>query len=258
MTSTHRLLEGILQQYPGLLRRHLAASIPAHAWHIDLVRSAVGDHATVVDVGGAVSLFSVGCAQVGMTAILMDDQFGDPFDRAVAAAKREALEGVIVPSGVQIVRRDIGRDGIGLLPESVDAITSFGVLEHLHDSPKDSLHEMWKALRPDGLLLIGTPNCANLMKRIRAVRGKAKWSRMQDWYERPVFRGHVREPDVEDLLYIARDLGIEDVAVLGRNWMGLDNPNPWLRRTARAADRLLRLRPQLCSDIYLVGRKRQH
>jgi SAM-dependent methyltransferase len=154
-----------------------------------------------------------------------------------------------------VMRRDIGADGIGIPPESADAFTSFHVLEHLNRSPKAALHEMWKALRPGGILLIGTPNSANLRKRISAVFGRAKWSSMQDWYERPVFRGHVREPDVDDLRYIARDLRIADAPVIGRNWMGTESTRPLRRAAANLADRILRLRPQLCSDIYLLGRK---
>ena len=36
---------------------------------------------------------------------------------------------------------------------------------------------------------------------------------MAHWYEPELFRGHVREPDVDDLRYIARDMGLEDVVV---------------------------------------------
>jgi SAM-dependent methyltransferase len=254
MTPTERTLAAILNEYPAVLRRFLAPSLQRCAWQIDVVRRGVGSNATVVDVGGAVSLFAPGCAAIGMRAILIDDSFDDD-DREIGAAKREAIARVIRPRGVMVMRRDIGVDGVGIPPESADAFTSFGVLEHLHRSPKAALHEMWKGLRPGGLLLIGTPNRANLRKRIALLFGGAKWSSMQDWYERPEFRGHVREPDVDDLRYIVRDLGIPRAAVLGRNWMGTQSPKRPVRVAARLGDGLLRLRPQLCSDIYLVGRK---
>lgn len=255
MTQTQRILAAILNEYPTALRRFLAPSIPRCAWHIDLVRDAVGARATVVDVGGAVSLFAPGCAAIGMKTILIDDQFDDPYDREVGAAKREAVARVIKPRGVLVMRRDIGVDGVGVPSESADAFTSFGVIEHLNRSPKAALHEMWKGLRPHGLLLVGAPNCANIRKRVSAVRGRSKWSRMADWYERAVFRGHVREPDVEDLLYIARDLGVKKPKILGRNWMGVESPRRFVHVAAEVADRALRLRPQLCSDIYLLARK---
>jgi SAM-dependent methyltransferase len=254
-STTQSVLSAVLAEYPPLLRRAFAPSLPRTAWHIETVREAAGEGATVVDVGGAVSLFAPACAALGMRAILIDDQFDDPYDREVSDAKREVLARVIRPLGVIVMRRDIGADGVGIPPESADAFTSFHVLEHLSRSPKAALHEMWKALRPGGVLLIGTPNSANLRKRISALFGRAKWSSMQDWYELPVFRGHVREPDVDDLRYIARDLRIDEVRVAGRNWMGTESPRPLRRAAARMADRALRLRPQLCSDIYLLGRK---
>jgi hypothetical protein len=43
---------------------------------------------------------------------------------------------------------------------------------------------------------------------------------MDDWNEREQFRGHVREPDVGDLQYIARDPGLRQVRIVGRNWAG--------------------------------------
>ena len=69
------------------------------------------------------------------------------------------------------------------------------------------------------------------------------------------FRGHVREPDVDDLHCIARDLGLEEVEIVGRNWAGLLSPNPWVRRLAVVAGPVLIHRPSLCSDLYLIGRK---
>jgi hypothetical protein len=78
---------------------------------------------------------------------------------------------------------------------------------------------------------------------------------MSDWYEPDRFRGHVREPDVDDLHYIARDMRLSEVEVIGRNWLLTKRP-PGLRWAGTIVDRILRLRPSLCADIYLVGRKR--
>ena len=78
---------------------------------------------------------------------------------------------------------------------------------------------------------------------------------MQDWYEVERFRSHVREPDVDDLRYIAADLGLESARVIGRNWSGYRSRFRAARLVIPLTDRMLRLRPSLCSDIYLVGRK---
>ena len=77
---------------------------------------------------------------------------------------------------------------------------------------------------------------------------------MDEWYEQPVFGGHVREPDVDDLRYIARDLGLTAVRVHGRNYLGRGHGGA-KGALAQLADPFLRSRPGLCSDIYLVGQK---
>jgi hypothetical protein len=99
-------------------------------------------------------------------------------------------------------------------------------------------------------------NCANLRKRITLLPGWGKWSAMQDWYDAPRFRGHVREPDVEDLRYIARDMELTQVRILGRNWAGRGSPRRLIRMITPFVDSMLRLRSSLCSDLYLIGNNR--
>jgi hypothetical protein len=111
-------------------------------------------------------------------------------------------------------------------------------MEHWHHSPKALFGQLMRALRPGGLFFLGVPNCVNLRKRLMVPLGRGKWSPMGDWYEQPVFRGHVREPDVDDLWYIARDLALVDAACSGATGLA----------TGRATDgrALLRLLPTGC------------
>jgi SAM-dependent methyltransferase len=127
-------------------------------------------------------------------------------------------------------------------------------MEHWHNSPKRLFAEVARALRPGGLFLLGVPNCVNLRKRLTVPLGVGKWSAMAEWYEEELFRGHTREPDVGDLYYIARDLGLAEVEVFGRNWAGYANRHRGVRVVTPFIDRLLQVRPTLCSDIYVCGR----
>ena len=65
----------------------------------------------------------------------------------------------------------------------------------------------------------------------------------------------MREPTTGELRQIAADLGLEQVEVWGRNWLGLVNEGPAMRVVSRLADRPLRVVPSLCSDIYVAGRR---
>ena len=156
--------------------------------------------------------------------------------------------------GVTVEARDPLVKGFAFPPESLDAVTCFDSMEHWHRSPRQLFASIRAALVPGGLFVLGVPNCVNLRKRITVPFGRGKWSQMSHWYETEIFRGHVREPDVDDLHYIARDMRLADVEILGRNWAGYAGSR--LVRTLTAlVDRPLRLRPTLCSDLYLVGRK---
>jgi SAM-dependent methyltransferase len=212
-----------------------------------------GDRPTVIDIGGGFGLFSVGIAALGGRSIMIDDNAiwrsseWQPHFPAVARVWER--------HGVEVIERDVIANGLGDAVEVADAITSFHFVEHVHASPKRLFHDAVTRLSPDGVFAIGAPNCANLRKRVAAVLGRTSWSTISEWYEEPEFRGHVREPSVGDLRYIGRDLGLRDTAIYGRNFLGFASPSPIRRAAARIADRALRLRPTLCSDLYLVARK---
>ncbi|MBV9124902.1 MAG: methyltransferase domain-containing protein, partial [Planctomycetes bacterium] len=146
-------------------------------------------------------------------------------------------------------------EGIHFPAESLDVVTTFDSMEHWHHSPKKLFASVVKSLAAGGLFILGGPNCFNLRKRLTVPLGIGGWSRMTDWYEPEVFRGHVREPSVADLRYIAKDMGLTDVAILGRNWAGLHSRFGVARAVTPVIDRVLWLRPSLCSDIYLLGTK---
>ena len=259
-------LQGVARGFPADLVAAQLADIPRVAFQVNVVLERVGSDAAICDVGSGVGLFPAACASAGMRVTMMDD-FAPPFaDEASARANPDAPDAVNFGGveealayhrslGVAVATRDPLEAGFGFEPDSLDVVTSFDSMEHWHRSPKRLFGEILEALRPGGLFFLGVPNCVNLRKRLTVPLGYGKWSQMSHWYEPEYFRGHVREPDVDDLHYIARDLGLDRVEILGRNWAGLVSPNRWLRRLTPLIDGLLSRRPTLCSDLYLVGRK---
>jgi hypothetical protein len=57
------------------------------------------------------------------------------------------------------------------------------------------------------------------------------------------------------LRYIARDLGLRDARIIGRNWQGHQSPNRWIRMATKLMDTPIRPIPALCSFLYLIGHK---
>lgn len=227
--------------------------IPRMAFNIGLISQRLTSNARIADIGGGVGLFSPTCAALGASTVLVDD-FSDLSNIAIAES---ILHNVHHKFGVEVVSRDVIGQGVDFQPASLDVVTTFDSMEHWHNSPKHLFHQLVTSLKPGGLFVIGVPNCVNLRKRLAVPLGIASWSPMSAWYEPATFRGHVREPSVDDLKYIARDLELAEQSILGRNWLGYANRSPLLRKLTKLIDSPLRLIPSLCSNIYLVAQKRK-
>lgn len=259
-------LEALARRFPDELVEAQRLDLPRIEFQLGLLLERAPAGARLCDVGSGLGLFPIACARAGLQVTMMDD-FAPPFaDEASAQATPDAPDAVYFggtdavldlhrSQGVTVEQRDPLAEGFGFPPESLDVITTFDSMEHWHRSPKRLFAEIREALVPGGLFVLGVPNCVNLRKRLTVPLGYGKWSQMSHWYEPEVFRGHVREPDVDDLRYVARDMALVDVEIFGRNWAGYLNARPAIRALTRAIDPLLQLRPTLCSHIYLLARK---
>jgi SAM-dependent methyltransferase len=241
----------LAHRYPPELREAQLRDVPRIAFHINLALTAVGSPCgrTICDIGGGIGLFSLGCAALGFARVILVDDFGDEINRQVG----QGILALHHKGGVEVISRDVIREGIGALDGPLDVVTSFDSMEHWHHSPKRLFRSLVSMLSPHGHFILGVPNCANLRKHLAVLFGRASWSSMSDWYEAEVFRGHVREPDVNDLRYLAKDLGLGAVRILGRNWLGYRSQSSAVRLATAIFDRALRVRPSLCADIYLLA-----
>jgi cyclopropane fatty-acyl-phospholipid synthase-like methyltransferase len=254
LKDIYPIVDGIVKKYWVGFPSYITDSYTKKtAFEIRLLQNSLKEikGKTVIDVGGGWGCFTASCAALGMNAILIDD-FNDPW-RSDQNDPRQSL-----PSdfGFKRIKRDIIVGGLGTYSEPVDAITSFDLIEHLHASPKKFLHDAMRELQKDGVLILGAPNCVNLRKRLTVPFGRGQWSDFYSWYEPKIFRGHVREPDVQDLKKIAEDISLCDYQILGRNWLGFGSPSKLVRLSTRISHKILNHFPSVCSDIYLLGFKR--
>jgi len=192
------------------------------------------------------------CQKLGYQTTIIDDyqdagHTGNALDRVL---KLNEDAGVSI-TNADVFQIDSNQFEIG----KYDLVFSSDSMEHWHNSPKNLFHSLWNGMNDGALFWLGVPNCVNLRKRVTALFGRNKWTRMEDWYEPEVFRGHVREPDTEDLVYIAQDLGAQRYQIVGRNWIGYRHPSKVIRWLIRPTDRILQRFPGLCSDIYLFASK---
>jgi 2-polyprenyl-3-methyl-5-hydroxy-6-metoxy-1,4-benzoquinol methylase len=249
--KVERIIKKLYEEYwPSYDSEVIRAGIKRHCFHIDMILSTKGINCTICDIGGGWGIFSAVCAQLGMKSVLVDDfrdegffDFNDP---------RFEMQRYY---GIEIISRDVIKDGIDFPPETFDAFTCIDSMEHWHHSPKTLFYQLVNALKPGGIFVLGVPNCVSLHKRVAALLGYGRWSTMADWYEKTSFRGHMREPNVKDLIYIANDIGLVEIKIIGRNWLLMGANNKVIRLIAPIYDRITRLRPSFCTSLYMVGKK---
>jgi len=244
------ILNSVVDQYPASIGPGQRTQVGRMSYEMSLFVPDVSPGARVCDLGAGWGTIALGCAAAGLKAVLVDDYRERGF---FETETMEAMRALYQKYGVEMVSRDLVTEGLGFPDGSLDAVTCFDSIEHWHGSPKKALHDSVRALRPGGRFVIATPNCVNLRKRITVPLGRGKWSPLKEWYEHELFRGHVREPDVDDLRFIAADLGLKDVRIAGRNWNGYYSERRITRALTRVFDSVLRLKPSLCSDLYLTG-----
>jgi 2-polyprenyl-3-methyl-5-hydroxy-6-metoxy-1,4-benzoquinol methylase len=249
------VLSNVANQYPKDLVDGQLRDIPRISFNIAIALEAakpkLNSELEICDLGGGIGLFSVGCAAYGMKRTVLIDDFDDSVNHKVG----DSILTLHRRLGVEVIARNVVENGIDDIAGAFDIITTFDSMEHWHNSPKKLFHTVVNKLKPGGVFVLGVPNCVNIRKRITVPLGIGKSSGMQDWYEADKFRGHVREPDVSDLRYIARDMGLIDIRIYGRNWLGYKSARQAVRLVTKITDYPLRLKPSLCSDIYMIGRK---
>ena len=248
------ILESVVSQYPQANGPGQRMQIGRMSYEMSLFVPYVPAGGRVCDLGGGWGTVALGCAAAGLKAVLVDDYRDPGFSDEETVAAMQAL---YKKYGVEVISRDLVKEGLDFPEGSLDALSCFDTIEHWHGSPKRTLHDAIRALKPGGRFVMATPNCVNLRKRITVPFGRGRWSELSVWYDNEVFRGHVREPDVSDLRFIANDLGLKDVRIIGRNWNGYYAERRLVRVLTRIFDSALRLKPSLCSDLYLTGFKPQ-
>ena len=133
-----------------------------------------------------------------------------------------------------------------------DVLMSHDVLEHFHASPRVTLNNLLKYVRPEGIMVITVPNAANLRKRVHLLFGKTNYNRFEYYYWYPgLWRGHVREYVRNDLILLNRYLGLE-LLELSTYHLQLDVLPAWARPLFTS---LTHLFPGFRDSWVLVSRK---
>ena len=232
MTEIDRLYSELYSEYPDEFQSILRLNRSRILWQVGIVSRHVAEGGKLIDIGAGIVPFMLICQKLGYNATVVDDLADDTYQ---SKASMEVLE-LFDKSGVRFIKADAFTDDLASVT-NLDMVTSHDSMEHWHNSPKRMFHNFWSKMNSGALFFLGVPNCVNLRKRITVPFGHGKWSQMKDWYEPEIFRGHVREPDVDDLRYIANDLKASRHEIHGRNWIGYRHPSGFVRSLTPVIDR---------------------
>lgn len=94
------------------------------------------------------------------------------FQEGLAKIKEETFAQVMHQLGITTVAADLETERWPIDDSTIDAIVLTEVIEHLYVDPLHALLEANRVLKPEGILLISTPNLLSLRNRINFLRGE--------------------------------------------------------------------------------------
>lgn len=152
----------------------------------------------VLDVGVvpghmAMALRRLGCEVHGITdhEISGHGRYGED-----DLSRRWTQEGITLHNAV------IDREVLPLPDNFFDGVIFTEVLEHLVYNPKTLIREIHRILKPNGEVVVSTPNVARVENRIKALIGWNVYPRSEEFYFSDLYKRHNREytlREVEDL-----------------------------------------------------------
>lgn len=138
------------------------------------------------------------------------DDFLDPWHR-----RNSNLQNIKQLAQRYQIQLHIHENGDYTIPfprNTFDVVCLLGVIEHLHQSPREILNVAGEMLAPGGMVVIVMPNSVNIRKRLHVLLGKTNYPNIKGFYHSDgQWRGHVREYTLSETAYILRETGFSVV-----------------------------------------------
>ncbi len=136
----------------------------------------------ILDVGGWPGNFGCSLALMQQDILLLDKDLGRPTKKTLdektgsySLAGGSTLLEKCQQCGVRTLSCDIERESIPLADQSIDNIVFTEVIEHLRNNPLHALRELHRILKPNGRIVITTPNLLSLRNRVSFLFGSTKY-----------------------------------------------------------------------------------
>jgi len=159
-----------------------------------LATSPPGPDSRVLDLGGG----------LGGLAVALHARYGGHYDLADGVPPPEGTEAHLARYGIESFRavRFDRPETFEALPGGYDLVLFVEVLEHLLQDPLPVFRRIHDQLRPNGRLLLTTPNLARLGNRWKLLRGKTVNESGRFPQDGSLSFGHVIEYTLDELDYL--------------------------------------------------------
>ena len=178
---------------------YIEASVIRVANVLNALRHFAPKGAIVFDFGSYFGNFSLAAKMLDyeVTAIDFYKNYGDNFKEVTS---------LLLKNGIRLEETDsFAEEGCA------DVVLSMGVIEHIPHTPQHVLKRAVGMLKPNGLLILETPNLAYFHKRQNLLQGKSIFPDIKgQYYTKEPFAGHHREYTLEEVLWMLEQEGLKN------------------------------------------------
>jgi len=154
---------------------------------------------------------------------------------------------IATSKGYNIKQSDVSQ-GLDYQDNTFDIVISTEVIEHIFNTDR-FLTELKRVVKPKGLVIITTPNIANLGNRIRLLLFGQRPSCI-DFCSRQGTSGHIRAFDIYDMQELFNNNGLKIIKLMGREFY-----LPFKLTDSKVANYICKLMPNICSGFIIISQK---
>jgi SAM-dependent methyltransferase len=160
----------------------------------------------VLDIGIGPGVVSLVLNKLGAHVTGLDtwEEYSAGYDNR--SGDRHEIVERLQANGIDLLIHDAER-GLPFDSDSFDIVLFLDVIEHLSDSPRLILESVRRVLRPNGYLVVTTPNVVNLRNRILFSLGKSPFVDFRNSFRSSKYFGHAREYTIGEILFMLNECG---------------------------------------------------
>lgn len=264
-----RVITGIASMFGSAARDTIVLNnLGKHRFEIRQMLAMLSPGDRVLDVGGGMGVNLLCLQQLlpGLGEAALVDSFAE-YDSGNRMGSQDRGLALMREAGIALHNSDFWR--AELLPfdsDHFDMVTFLDVVEHLPGSPLPILREIWRVLRPGGILILCGPNALSGLSRAKLLLGTHPYMPFEPWVSEEYY-SHYREyskPEYEEILRRAGFVVTgavmlpEPTKTQLRNGYAHARQHAWLSSATLALAALLAsemIAPSLRPAVYCVARK---